>query len=677
VKVVSKFPRRVREIENVWIPLSDGCRLAARLWLPDDAETDPVPAILEYLPYRKRDLMRLRDEPMHHYYAGHGYASVRVDIRGSGDSDGVLADEYSPQELADGVEVIAWLAAQSWCSGAVGMVGISWGGFNGLQIAALRPPALKAVITVCSTDDRYADDAHYMGGCLINENQGWGSLLFTEMTLPPDPDIVGIRWRDMWLERLGRATLYPAEWLRHQRCDAYWQRGSVCEDFAAIGCPVYAIGGWADAYRNAIGRLLQGLSVPRKGLIGPWSHSFPHDSVPGPAIGFLQEAIRWWDHWLKGIDTGIMGEPMLRVWMQDPVPPLTTYDERPGRWIAEAEWPSPRIGTRRFHFGVGELVDDPATTASLTWTSPQTTGTASGAWCAFGVVGEMPADQRLDDGRSLTFDSAPLPNRIEILGAPVATLEVEVDRSVATVVVRLCDVAPDGASTRVTYGVLNLTHRDGHAEPQPLEPGQRYRVAVPLNDIAYAFPAGHRARLAISTCYWPIVWPAPAPVRLTLHIGSSVLEVPIRQPSETDARLAPFPAPEEGPTGEETALGQVRFRRVVEHHLATGETASIVERGGDADGRMVFRRIEDIGLEVGHRASRRYAIVDDDPLTCRTENRHEIVLRRGDWSVRVETEIILSSTADAFHMKAKLRAYEAAIELFSRDWDELIPRDLM
>jgi hypothetical protein len=229
----------------------------------------------------------------------------------------------------------------------------------------------------------------------------------------------------------------------------------------------------------------------------------------------------------------------------------------------------------------------------------------------------------------------------------------------------------------VTYGLLNLTHRDGHEEPQPLEPGRRYRVAVRLGDIAYAFPAGHAIRLAISTSYWPTAWPAPAPVRITIHTGDSALDLPVRTPSEADGRLAPFAPPEHAAIGEETMLGEARVRRLVEHHLATGEAASIVERGGDADGQMVLRRIEDIGLEAGHRSSRRYSIGDADPLSCRSVNRHEIVLRRGSWSIRVETEIDLSASAGAFRMRAELRAFEGATLLFSRGWDETIPRDLM
>jgi len=317
MKIIDRFPHNVRVIENCWIPMSDDCRLAARIWLPVDAETTAVPAILEYIPYRKRDFTRARDEPMHHYFAGHGYASVRVDLRGSGDSDGLLLDEYLQQEHDDALEVIRWIAQQPWCSGTVGMMGKSWGGFNSLQVAARRPPELKAIVTVCSTDDRYLDDVHYMGGCLLNENLTWGSVLMSYNAYPPDPELVGERWRAMWRDRLEHAVFFPEVWLEHSRRDDYWKHGSICENYGAITCAVYAIGGWADAYSNAIPRLLAGLRAPRKGLIGPWAHLYPHDGVPGPAIGFLQEALRWWDHWLKDTDTGVMAEPMLRVWMQE------------------------------------------------------------------------------------------------------------------------------------------------------------------------------------------------------------------------------------------------------------------------------------------------------------------------------------------------------------------------
>ena len=342
--IVTTFPRAVRVIEHTLIPLKDGTQLAARLWLPDDAEQNPVPAILEYLPYRKRDGTYERDALTHPYLAGHGYAGVRVDIRGSGESDGLLADEYALQEQDDALEIIAWLAAQPWCSGAVGMMGISWGGFNGLQVAARRPPALKAVVSICSTDDRYADDVHYMGGAKLLAGFGWASFFFGAMCHPPDPALVGDRWRAMWLERLENVPLFLEIWMRHQRRDAYWKHGSVCEDFGAIQCPVYAVGGWTDGYTNAIPRLLEHLAAPRKGLIGPWAHAYPHFALPGPQIGFLQDMLRWWDHWLKGVETGVMDEPMLRAWMTDSVKPATYHKELPGRWVGEPSWPPPAGG---------------------------------------------------------------------------------------------------------------------------------------------------------------------------------------------------------------------------------------------------------------------------------------------------------------------------------------------
>ena len=294
-------------LDHVLIPTRDGTRLSARIWLPEHACADsPVPALLEYLPYRKGDWTAVRDAQRHPWYAAHGYASVRVDLRGSGDSEGVLLDEYAPAELSDGVDVIEWLAAQPWCTGKVGMFGISWGGFNSLQIAALRPPALKAIVTVCSTDDRYADDVHYFGGAVLGIDMlGWSATMLATTALPPDPERVG-DWREQWEQRLDALVPFVDTWLAHQERDAYWRHGSVCEDYAAIEAPVLAVGGWADPYRNTVLRLLSGLSCPAKGIIGPWAHQYPDiDRPPGPRIGFLQETLRWWDRWLRDMPNGV------------------------------------------------------------------------------------------------------------------------------------------------------------------------------------------------------------------------------------------------------------------------------------------------------------------------------------------------------------------------------------
>ena len=284
--------RRVVETPDMGIVMPDGCRLSARVWMPEDAGSDPVPAVLEHLPYRKRDGTTARDALSHPWMAARGYAMVRVDMRGNGDSEGLMADEYTQQELDDAVSVINWLAEQPWCNGNVGMQGISWGGFNSLQVAAMQPAPLKAIITLCSTVDRYADDIHYKGGCLLNENFGWGSTMWAYSSRAPDPALRR-DWREMWLERLENEPFLASEWLKHQHRDAYWKHGSVCEDFSAIKARVLAVGGWGDAYKNAVPQLVE--KVGANGIVGPWVHKYPHFAVPEPRIGFLQEAQRWWD----------------------------------------------------------------------------------------------------------------------------------------------------------------------------------------------------------------------------------------------------------------------------------------------------------------------------------------------------------------------------------------------
>jgi putative CocE/NonD family hydrolase len=667
-------PEGVLEIENVWIRMADGCRLAARLWLPEGAEAAPAPAVLEYIPYRKRDFTRARDEPIHRYFASQGYAAVRVDVRGSGDSDGILDDEYTPVELDDAVQVIAWIAAQPWCSGVVGMMGKSWGGFNALQVAALRPAALKAIITVCSTDDRYADDAHYRGGCLLNENMQWGAILMAYGACPPDPTIVGERWREMWRRRIEALPAFPARWLTHQWRDDYWRHGSVDEDYGAITCAVYAVGGWADGYSNAVPRLLAGLTCPKKGLIGPWAHLYPHDGVPGPAVGFLQEAVRWWDHWLKGIDTGLMEEPALRVWMQESVDPRPYHAERPGRWVAEAGWPSRRTLERRLFLGAGRLSETPEQPVSLSFSSPQTTGFRAGEWCAFGSDGEMPVDQRADDGHALCFDSGPLAERLEILGAPVVELDLAADEPNALIAVRLNDVAPDGTSLLVSWAVLNLTHRDGHDRPSALEPGRSYRVCIHLDDVAHAFPPGHRLRLALSTSFWPIVWPSPMPVVLTVRTGTAALYLPERPPDPADDALRAFAPPVAASGMRPQTLRTRPFRRTLEIDLATNETVYTLD-SGEFDASLL--RLDPIDLDLGYVFTKRHRIDEVDPLTAQTEILQKTSMRRGSWSIRIDCRARLSATREGFQFAADLEVFEGDEPFASRTWQITVPRALV
>ncbi len=659
----------VEVVENLWIPLGDGTRVAARLWRPADAAVRPVPAVLEYIPYRKRDGTRGRDEPMHGFFAAHGYAALRVDMRGSGDSDGFLADEYLAQEQDDAIEVIAWIAAQPWCSGAVGMMGKSWGGFNALQVAARRPPALKAIITVCSTDDRFADDIHFMGGCLLNDNLWWGSIMLAYQGRPPDPAIVGAAWRRMWRERIDRMPFWPKLWLEHQSRDAYWRHGSICEDFSAVACPVLAIGGWADAYTNAVPRLLEGLDVPRLGIIGPWAHIYPQDGVPGPAIDFLGEATRWWDTWLKGEDTGMMAEPMLRAFIEDHAPPATTRTRSPGRFVSEPIWPSPTITGRAFHLDRGRLVDAPPAEASLDLRSPLWTGSGAGEWMGTGVVGERPPDQRLDDGLSLCFDGEALWRDLEILGNPVVELDLAADLPAAQIAVRLCDVSPEGASLRVSYAVLNLAHRDGSAEPRPLVPGETVRIRLLLKACGHRFPVGHRIRLALSTAYWPLIWPARDAATLTLGLGRSTLTLPVRSAGDD----ATFPPSRHGPPAPQTRVREGRMERHVSHDLIAGTVTTVTRGEGGLFGEGVVRW-DEIGTALSHDLTRTLTIGTDDPLSAEARIEQRYTMERPGWSIAIETEAVMTGTADAFRLTGTLRVFDGGDLVAERRWDESIAR---
>ncbi|RMF37908.1 MAG: CocE/NonD family hydrolase [Alphaproteobacteria bacterium] len=666
------FPRKIREIENTWIPMPDGTRLAARIWLPEDAEADPVPAILEYLPYRKRDGTVERDHLTHPYFAGHGYAGVRVDMRGTGDSEGVCRGEYLLQEQEDGLAVIDWLSRQPWCSGRVGMIGISWGGFNGLQLAARRPPALGAVITLCSTDDRYADDIHFMGGAVLTDKLGWGGTAFAIAHTPPDPAIVGERWREMWRERLEHNGLWLIDWFRHQRRDDFYRHGSVCENYADIEVPVYAVGGWADGYTNPIFRLMEHLPGPRKALIGPWAHKYPHFALPGPRIGFLQEALRWWDQHLKGIETGIMDEPMLRAWMQEPAAPAAFREEWPGRWVAEPAWQGAGVDAETLTLKRHRLVWGEAEAEPLVLSSPQTVGLASGAWCGYGEVADGPLDQRAEAGGCLVFDSAPLAEDMELLGFPMLEAEVASDRPVANLVAILAALAEDGAATLVSYGVLNLTHRNSHAEPEPMVPGQAERVTVQLNACGQRIAAGQRLRLMLATSYWPVIWPAPEPVTLTVTAGRSRLRLPVRPARPEDAALPDF-GPSEGaePLKVETIRPGAGFRRFTTIDHTTGLVTH--ERGSESG----EHRHLHTGISVSYSDTDRFTILPGDPNSATGLSAWTKRYARGDWRASVETSVEVRALRDHWRITASLTARDADGVVAERHWDEQLPRDLV
>uniref|UniRef100_A0A942SZY3 CocE/NonD family hydrolase n=1 Tax=Neobacillus citreus TaxID=2833578 RepID=A0A942SZY3_9BACI len=634
-------------VRDEWIPMPDGVCLHTRIWSPA-APDGPVPVLLEYLPYRLDDWTAPRDSERHPWYAAHGYASVRVDIRGTGSSDGFFDDEYSEQELRDGEAVIAWLADQEWSTGAVGMFGISWGGFNALQLAARAPAALKAIVTVCSTDDRYDNDVHYVGGAVLGiDMAAWGATMFAFNSRPPRPEVVGSSWVERWRERLASNRPMTPVWLGHQERDDYWRHGSAAEHYDRIGAAVLAVGGWADPYRDAVFRLVEHVDAPVKGIIGPWSHQYPDRGLaPGPSIGFLQETLRWWDRWLRDEQNGVEDEPALRAWINDGEPPATYYPDRSGRWIGAEAWPSAAteqctVALDRFRGGeYGPVVVR----------SPQHTGADAGRFFPFGNATDLPPDQRAEDGRSVVFD-LPLDEPFDLLGNVVVRLRVTSDLPRATVTVRLCDVAPDGSSTLVTRGVLNAARWQGMDRTVELEPGAPADLSVRLVSTGHRFAAGHRLRLAVSTSYWPWVWPhAEAPTLVVDPAGSSA-ELPRWTRTTDDGVRFAEPARSTPLAIERVASADPLPQRTVTHDVETGEWTLDVDPGYGGG------RAYPDGLVFTEDARETYRIRQDDPTSARATSRWSIGLAKPEWAARLETASEVTADADAFHVVNTVRAW--------------------
>lgn len=681
MKVVTEFPRKPIEFEDMGIILPDGLRLSARVWMPEDAGENPVPAVLEYIPYRKRDGTLPRDERMHPYVAGHGYACIRVDMRGNGDSQGLMTDEYTAQELQDACDVIAWIAAQPWCSGAVGMMGKSWGGFNCLQTAFLQPPALKAVLSVCSTTDRFADDIHFKGGCLLGENFGWGAVMLSYSSRPADPALRP-DWREDWLNRLDAQPWLAPRWAGHQARDDYWRHGSICEDFSRVTVPVLSFGGWADGYMNTVDALVR--NVGAKGIVGPWVHQYPHTAVPGPAIGFLQLAIRWWDRWLKGVPNRAEADPAYRVWMLHSAPPDASAPFRPGHWLAEESWPSPRVHPIRLHLALngdsqagdrqagdraaagGALCPEAGGRFAAPVCTPQHLGLRAGEYFPMGLNAEMPGDQAGDDALSLCFDGAVLDRPMALLGAARLSLCLSSDRPLAFVVARMCDVAPDGSSVRIAHGMLNLCHRNGAAQPAPMVPGTEVNLSFALDQMAYRLAPGHRLRLALSTTYWPFLWPSPQPATLTVTGGH--LDLPLHDGA--GAEWSP-PTPEAAPAWRHRVIRAGQTRRVIETDLIAGTHALVIHDDlGDHENL-------DHGLCTGETMSERWEIRPDDPLSAMAEHQWDQRLSRGPWAVRTRAWARMTATATHLIHEARLTAWENDVELFDRIYREEVPRQFV
>jgi putative CocE/NonD family hydrolase len=652
------------EYQQVWIPMPDGAIFAGRLWLPPDLAEAKVPVVLEWIPYRQSDLTVVADSMLHGWFAQHGIAALRVDLRGSGNSDGTLHDEYTSQEQDDAVATIAWAAAQPWCNGSVGMIGISWSGFAALQVAARRPPALKAIITCCSTDNRYTDDVHHMGGCLLTDGLQWGTGFFNQIARPPDPAHAGSRWREMWHARLAALEPPLTTWLAHPEYDAYWKHGSVCEDYAAIACPVFAVGGWTDGYSDAVLRLMANLSVPRKALIGPWTHVYPTWGTPGPQIGFLQECLRWWRQWLVGDDTAVMQEPMLRLWMGEHLRPMATGPAIGGEWFTLPGWPveSP---VRQFHLNAAhhtlESFASSAQHPPSAIETPQHCGLFAGEWCPLDGGGDAPefqADQRQDDALSLTFDSAVLETALQVTGKPefCATLSLQSDKSLLAA--RLCEVAPDGTSARVTFGLLRV-HR-----PRECAPGERFSISLSLKAVAYRFSPGCRVRLALSTAYWPMAWAEPEPGGLKLWTKGAVLSLPT-----LPARARFQPPAFEGPRSAAPIAHEV---------LDPGSNSRNIvwdAKSGEAQLQIRTRRrtLRLGGLTFGGSSEETASILPDQAASARVVMRRSQFMSRPGWSIRLSSTTEFSWSDGALRMNVSFDAFEGDELVCHKAWDRRFP----
>ncbi len=665
-KAIENFHNTVRKIDPVWIDMPDGCRLAMTIWMPEASEDTPVPAMLEYIPYRRRDGTAQRDARHHPYLAGHGIACVRPDMRGSGDSDGVMDDEYLKLEQDDALAIIEWIAAQPWCNGSVAMMGISWGGFSSLQAAHRAPPALKAIVPVAFTHDRFAVDIHYKGGALLGGNFDWAATMLSYNSRPPDPEIRPDDWKEVWLSRLNQQPHLLEPWLEHQSRDEYWAHGSVCEDYSQIKTPILAAAGWLDCYSEAIMPLHNGVDVPVRSLIGPWAHKYPHLEIPRPGVGFLGDIVAWCGRWLKEVENGIEDSlPPFRAYVMEPFPTDGGIDVIPGRWIGCESWPPPEAEGQEMALGDFGTLGKEAGKRTVVVSSPNWVGMNSGDVFTLTDGLDQPGDQRAEDGGSVCFDTAPLPNDCTILGAPVLTTRLTSDVDRANLIARLCAVAPDGASQRITLGVLNLSCRESMSDPQPLPNGEAVDITLKLEDIAYKVPKGWRLRLALSTAYFPYIWPQPEQPTLSVSLAESRLSLPVASENLWD--WTPSEAEEAPP-------------QVLEELEAPNDTRTITEMRPSGLRLMKYTtdsglvRDPDHGIVYGTRDDSSYSIEPNDPLSAVAESIRTQRIERDGVMLKTVTQSRLTGTADSFQVSARITAYQDDEQVFEKDFEKTIPR---
>lgn len=637
--------------------MPDGVRLSARIWWPEGR--GPFPAILEYIPYRKRDMVRARDERNHPYFAAHGYVCLRVDMRGSGDSEGHMPDMYSDDELADARHVIEWIAEQDWCSGRVGMFGTSWGGTASLQAAVDAPGPLKAVIANCATADRFEDDIHWTGGALLTDSFEWGATLPAILAAPPDAATVGDRWRDQWEERLRNLSFPLDAWIRHRIRGEYWRHGSVKFSAGRLSCPILSIGGWADRYSNSVIGLVQARPDICWGVVGPWGHHYPDQGEPGPAIGFQDLALEWWDYWL-GDETGVVRNwPHLRLWRREFDPPVDRLAMRNGEWI-EATGDEEFDGVTLF-LSEDSLANQPPTeTQSLEIPNDLRQGECAGDTGYFGRVGGMPLNQSADDSRSLYFDSTPLEEDLDLVGHAELSCEITRDLAEAQFVCRLCEVTPDGRSNLVVRQVCNLALDGTLNAVSPISAGKPVRYRIRLPSTAYRFARGNRIRLALGTSYWPLVWPASRPASVGVLTRGAQLNMPVLP--HTVGLSVPFPE-------AQNLLVRKSWESESEGPLQR-EPAKLTDDWVHSSWNLprVTLRFPEANLAISIQTSAHYRIDSTDPCVLICTIDHSIEVHREDGTAQIRSSLVSKAGCSGLEIESTLSVHWNREEVAEKMW---------
>lgn len=655
-------------ITTARIPMQDNIHLAADIYWPTGyRKGDVYPVLLEYIPYRK-DESRGRNYPLYSYFLDNDYIVARVDIRGTGNSEGkVIPNEYSDIELDDGEEVIEWLANQSWSNGNVGMFGISWGGFNSIQMSMRNPPALKAFVAVMATEYLYEEDVHYIDGIMV-AGDSWMMSNDLYNSLPGAPDFI---MDEQWYE--DRFDVEPSvyKYMRQQRDGPFWDRASAKNKYHLIKVPGYHIGGWYDGYRNSLPRMVENVSAPVKAMIGPWDHDYPHDAALKPQVEWRHEAVRWFDQFLKQKNTGILDEPKFAIYMRDYHEPDDSIEYIPGYWRWEDEWP-PKNTEKLILFPQDDhtLLETESVFSEHQLKNIPSIGLEGGGPTMW--WGSIPPDQTPMDEDSLFYDSDVLQQPIEILGSPIAKLHVSADAIRANWVVRISDIAPDGKVTQIGGAAFNGTHRYSSRNPVDIVPGEKFPIEVKLHFTSWKLNKGHKLRMAISNSQWPMLWPTAYPVNTTLDIGGAFgaqIQLPIILGNYTSPH---FIDPKSSPTLEGYEVldaGNVTGYAAIEtihRNEETGEAIGIASNTGANKYPWGIAYFEE---EITQKTN------DNDPANSLVVGRYKITQELDDRTLVFEQDVEFKSNVRDFNLRFHRWITVDGDKRYEKTWEETIPRD--